>query len=41
LIWNREEPISIGIREDLVEEEVESIGEIRKKKNTLKKLKRS
>jgi len=41
LIWNREGPISIGIRGDLVEEEEESIGEIRKKKNTLKKSKRS
>jgi len=33
LIWNKEEPISIGILGDLAEGEVASIGEIKKKKN--------
>ena len=40
-IWNKEEPINIGILGDLVEGEVASIGEIKKKKNTLKKLKKN
>jgi hypothetical protein len=41
LIWNKEEQISTGIQEDLVEEEEERTGEINKKKNIYKKLKRN